>query len=50
MTRETIIAACQTELATNFDRPAREIVSYWASRIGLSYEEMRALLRERCES
>jgi len=50
MNTATALEECRKELAMNFDRPAYEIVSYWASRIGKTYDEMRQMLRATCES
>lgn len=49
-TTQRVIEECQTQLAINFDIPARDIVSYYGSKIGLSYDEMRELLRSLCRS
>ncbi len=44
-TRQTI-AACKTELATNFEEPAERILRFHGSKIGLSVKEMEQLLRD----
>lgn len=39
-----VVAECQTELATNFDIHASNVIAHHASRIGLTTNEMRRLL------
>ena len=40
-----VVEACKKELAMNFDIPARDIVGMHGRKLGLSYTEMRELLR-----
>lgn len=41
ITEGEAVEKCRTELATNFDRPARDILAEWGSRIGLDADRMR---------
>jgi hypothetical protein len=45
MTRNEIIEACKTELAINFDCPAKQILRVYGAKLGISGEQMDKLLR-----
>lgn len=48
--RNAVIEACKTRLAIDFDTPARDILSYYGSQIGLTGRQMDDLLRSLCRN
>lgn len=47
--RDLIILECQTELAFNFARPARQIIGTYADRLGLTTDALIKIMRDQCE-
>lgn len=42
-----MMAACDYELATNFDCPSKRIIGVWCSRMGITWDQYRAMVAEK---